>query len=275
MTRKRMLFATYIFAAAVGVLSAALPMRAADAYVVQGYAQGPFIDQVAYVTWNSDAFFANSGSATATVRLLGVSNGAIPANVPRQFTIEPGRTASFSTTAGYGWGPITEHGTALWVVHLDVPDNVQVADVMYIGKAHRGESDGPSRFGMTHLPVVTRLVPAGQPQRHLATFLGDPTFIPSRTNVTIYNGGDALATASIEIRSFCDDSAVYQAGASIAPNTVVQITGLPQANVLCRESPYLEPGATYTVVTVDQPSFSFVSSLSNRDIPLTSISVTP
>lgn len=263
----------------VAVCSLALycvrPISAADAYVLQGYAQGPFINAVEYVTWTPDAFFANAGTTPAVVRLLGVSNGKLPAVGVREFTIAAGRTAAFSTTVGQSWGPDGNSSSNLWVLHLDVPGSVQVADVMYIGQAHRGESDGRARFGMTHLPVFTALVPSGQPQRHLATFLGEPTFIPSRTNVTIYNAGEGSATALIEIRSFCDDTTVYQQTTSIGANTVVQITGLPQADVLCTESPALAPGATYTVVTVDRPSFSFVSSLSNRDVPLTSISVTP
>jgi hypothetical protein len=253
-------------------IAASTSVSAADVYVVQGYALGPYIDTLFYVTWITDAFLYNSGTATARVRLLGVSNGPMPTNSPLEITVPAQTSASLSSTPAVFWRP-GDTSASLWVLHLDVPDSVKLEDVMFIGEAHRGESDGPSRFGKLRLPVFTSLTPAGQPQYHLASFLGDPSLLPSRTNVTIYNAAADAAGARIEIRSHCDDSVVFSTSTSVPANTVVQVTGLPQAAGACSGKANIMSGATYTVVTVDRPSFTFVSNLSNRDVPLTSISV--
>jgi hypothetical protein len=133
----------------------------------------------------------------------------------------------------------------------------------------------PFRFGKVRLPTFRALTPAGEPQTHQATFLGSEQDIPSRINVGVYNGGTVTATAQIEIRRECDDTVVSGETVSVPAKTVLQATnfstnpghGCPPAS----PGPY-GPGV-YTVVTVDQPSFSFVSNLANTLLPITSISI--
>ena len=266
----RSLFALFLLSAFRGY--------SADRYVVQGSALGPQVGAL-FVTWTTDIFFFNTTATDAPIRLVGVSNGNFPSDLPSSFTIHANRSTSLSANGAVAtWGPRNPTFQPLWVLHIDVPDGVLLDDVLFIGEELSGQAPLPLDHytqGKIRLPVFNELTPANQAQIHLATFLGDFNSIPSRANVTIYNGGNVTAQAKIEIREHCDDAVLLTTTIAIPSNTIIQTSGLnaPAGHCGFDFGFTPPPSAIYTVVTVDQPSLSFVSSLSNRDVPLTSISI--
>jgi hypothetical protein len=269
------------FAVLVALIIIALPVPAADVYIVQGDARGPSIDRNTLVLWTTDAFFYNGDDLDAIITLLDASNGAAH-RIGDTFKIAPHRSLSL-TSSNRGWGSGT--GDPLWVLRVDVPPAVLVDASLFIGwQSLTGPSPSTFRFayGKARLPVFRSLTPPGQPQIHLATSLGPASNnsveiqVPSRINVAIYNGGAVQADATIEIRQHCDDRVVTSERVSIPANTIIQVGGFEART---RDCPPVDSSgdsirSVYTVVTVDQPSFSFVSNLSNAAIPTTSISIT-
>ncbi|MDP9362361.1 MAG: hypothetical protein M3P29_13035, partial [Acidobacteriota bacterium] len=200
---------------------------AGDIYIVQGSAEGPMFNDSERTIWTTDAVFYNTGSTNAVVTLLDVSNGGLrdPSRVPTSFTIPSHRTATLEGERT-GWFPAVFD--PLWAVHVDVPAGVLVESILFIGSRNEGGTnisprDRPTRFGKVRLPIFRALTPAGEPQRHLATFLGAEPDIPSRINVGVYNGGAVAATAQIEIRRECDDTIVSSATVSVPAKTVIQV----------------------------------------------------
>lgn len=122
-------------------------------------------------------------------------------------------------------------------------------------------------FGRTSLPVFRSLAAPNNPQVHLGADLGG---LPSRINVGIYNASqDATATARIELRSACNDTLLQSRIVSIPPNTIHQFGGFG-AHVFCERRFGSSAGtdfAMYVVVTVDQPSLSYVAALRNDELP--------
>jgi hypothetical protein len=205
------------------------PLSAADLYIVRGNASGPFFNAVEYVTWGTEVFFTNHSDALATVQLVGISNDEMPdSRVAKSFSIDPHRSAVLSRDASASeWTPASVQIQTLWVIHLSVPNDLVVDDVMFIGRGAAGlglplPGDYPYYFGKLRLPMFSSLVPANHEQVHAATFLGSPSYIPSRTNVAIYNGGTAAATARIEIHDYCDDSVLTTTSVSVPANSIVQ-----------------------------------------------------
>jgi len=253
----------------------AVKVYANDVYIVQGSARGPALISGELIYWSTDALFFNRGAADARVKLLGVSNGG-GSGAPPQFTLPPQRSASLERIA-----PVWKPGSVppLWLVHLDLPADVSVESLLFIGTIFDFGGGTPpiirpNRFGKVRVPVFTALVPANQPQVHLGTYFGE---MPSRINVAVYNASTTIASTRIEIRQQCDDTVVATRVVSVPPDAVVQFTGFPAEERQCPEfipgtigGP---PGAVYTVVTVDQPSFTFVSNLSNSESPLTSMAI--
>lgn len=245
--------------------------NAAEVYIVQGHARGPILSGISQLLWSTDAYFYNAGSAAARVRLLGVSNTAFP-EAPRDFTLAPGRSAALLRVAR-SFVPATF--PPLWIVRADVPDDVDVESILLVGTI---SDNGVTpieidryRFGKTRLPVFRELVPAGRRQAHLATFLGPP----SRINVAVYNAANSTATAHIEIRRHCDDVLVDQRDVSVPTDTLIQYGGFQAEHGECASDVAQTSGpGVYTIVTVNQPSITFVSNIANEYSPVTSFSVT-
>lgn len=245
-------------------------VSAAEIYILQGEARGPFMSSGGQVFWSTDAYFYNSSTTTARVRLLGLSNVANP-EPPRELTLAPGRTAALLKAAPTFRPPSVP---PLWIVRADVPEGVAVESILLVGTI----VDRPPLpleirrydFGKTRLPVFRALVPPNQRQPHLATFLGPE----SRINVGIYNAAGTPATARIEIRRHCDDVLVDERVVSLPADTVLQFGGFSAQHAECGADASLSGPGVYTVVTVDQPSVSFVSNVANAYSPVTSFSVT-
>jgi hypothetical protein len=244
----------------------AQPLIARDVYLVQGSADGIQVNSETTL-WSSDVLLYNKGATLGTVTLLGMSNGGQAAGTVRySFSVAPRQSASLERQIT--WRPAL--GSPLWVIHLEVPPELVVEDVVFIGSRDNNilasPTAQPRRYGKIRIPVFESLTPANEPQVHLESDLGD---IPARINVGIYNASDRTATAQIETRQHCDDGVISHQTMTIAANTVVQ------AGPFQAETPNCQglPRSIYTVVTVDAPSLTFVSALANSAIPTTSISI--
>ncbi len=260
--------------------------RAEDVYVVQGRADGPLIltNGIALceaIQWTSDVALYNTGEQDALVRVVGVSNGDI--HVPSGDTLLVPSHRSLNLIAKRpNWQGVTSD--PLWVLRLDVPAKLQLESILWIGSHNLCVSTFPNpyRFGQVRLPVVYSLTAPQQEQVHLVTTLGGDTF-RGRLNVGIYNGSEVQATAHIEIRQHCNNVTIAARTVSVAPNTLTQFGGfserpfsfLPEDPKRCQGPPFDgTPNAVYTIVTVDQPSFSFVSAIADNATPMASISIT-
>jgi hypothetical protein len=268
-----------VLAGGVLLLSAGT-IRAAEIHVVRFWTD---IAQVSptlcyRVGWRDHLLFRNTTGQDLSVRALSVSNGfeltdpdplLIPAHQIRSVLIVPQPAESAVRT---NWTPRNQPFILL-VNRLEVPDGVVVES--------RGEIYGPgpqdqplpcpisiplgfdSVLGSISLPVVRTLTPAGVEHVSLAADAGTRR---QRTNVSVYNGGASPANVRIELRRSCDDVAVATRTAVVPPASVAQFTGLsdPGGSGCSRTGvPYF---SRYAVVLMDQPGFSFVTSLV-ADVP--------
>ncbi len=267
-------------ASALGlVLLTARALCGMDVYVVRGSALGPILpDGNTYVLWTTEAYLYNTSTEVRTVTLLG---GGTPGQEHDALMIAP--HSSVSLVAVKSLWP--DNSKQLSVLHLDAPPDVLIESVLFIGSLN--SPNGPPltnvfRFGKTRLPVVKALVPAGQPQAHLATSLGRACVEPcgpqvsSRLNVSVYNAASVPASAIIEIRQHCDDRLISSRAVTIPAETIIQFGGFDTRTIDCPSAATTHDGnrLVYTVVTSDQPGFSFVSNLNNEATPTTGISIT-
>lgn len=253
---------------------------ATDRYVVQGEAAGAMVSGCEQLVWTTDAVLLNHGSTAAVVVVRKISNGGTIEGGRTTVVIPPGRSATldgaFSARLAHPNGP-------LWIVQLDAPDTVDVESVLRIGTINgcslASPTGRPDRFGRAQLPVFRSFVPAGERQAHLSTDLGYDVgkAVASHVNVAIYNPSDVVANAIIEFRQHCDDALLVSTSLTVPPDTLIQVPWLGGTNRNCPSFPddplRLGGGGIYAVVTVDQPSASFVSVLANTLIPSNSISV--
>jgi hypothetical protein len=263
-----------IAAIATAVMLTGTSARADDYYVLEGRAQGgPVLTNIDFLLWSSDVTFFNRGSSAATVRLLGVSNNRPADAVGTEFILPAGRSAALSRLRP-GW-LFDSPFEPLTVVHIDAPPTVAIESSLYIGTTTSLVFGAdPEKFGKTRLPVVRTLAAPGDAQLRLSTDLGS---IPGRLNVGVYNAGATPANVTVEVRQFCDDAVIESRAATIAANTVVQLTGFQATQRDCPAPGGIgtlgRPNGAYVIVRADQPSFSFVSALTNADVPTTSISI--
>lgn len=255
-----------------------------DLYLVQGLAVGPQPARNRTLLWTTDAYLYNAASSEARITLLHVSNSTA-ADYPRgdTLTLLP-HTSRSLLAAKPRW---RAGGDPLLVLHLDAPRQVFAETPLFIGDQYLEGPPATFRytFGKARLPVFRSLVAPGQEQIHLDTSLGPSSNdgagslqVPGHLNVAIYNASiDLPATATIVVRQHCDDREVTSRTVSIPRDSIVQVLGFDTRTMDCPA--FTSSGdaqrAVYTVVTVDQPSFSFVSVLSNQLPPTATISITP
>jgi hypothetical protein len=230
--------------------------QADDVWVLQGSAVGALNPAVSYL-YTSDALLYNSTQNSVTIQLLGISNGAL-VTTDRQFVLSPGRATSIGRE-GKAWAPNPD--ASLWVTHLSVPPGVVVESRISVGtQPNLIGQPTIGAYGKISFPVFRQLQAAGITKIHLGT---DLEAIPTRNNVAIYNAGDNIAHAHIAVHQMCDDRIIDTRDVNIAPNTIIQVTGLNAVTSGCTNA---GSAYTYVAVTVDQPSLSWVSSLSNADL---------
>ncbi len=241
--------------------------QASDVWAIQGQAIGPSVGNTCYMyQWMGDLLFHNTTPRAQTITVVDVSNGPLPATGDRSLVVPSGATVS-SARRGKLWFPLPTTSNPLWVTHLDIPDGVVMESRIEIGQTRCafGEVPNPSPiYGKLSFPVYRSLQPAGVPKFHIGTDLGS---IDARNNVAVFNAGTSLANVHIDLRQGCDDAVIDTLDVVLAANTTQQFS-LRNVQTNCGESATnTRPWVTYVVVTVDQPSVSFVSSLSNT-LPL-------
>jgi hypothetical protein len=264
---------------------ASAPARGNDVFVVRfdtTRAPAPF-PPCGGLVYRDELIFHNRGPTGTAVVPLGVSNG-VAAN-PEPLTLPAGMTRSSEGScdgcaAPSTWAPDPQ--PLLWVARLDVPDEVDVISRLLVLAGSPPACNGfPGPSARTYaglpMPVVRTLVPADVPQFHLGTDIGGDsggTADDGRTNVGIYNGGAADASASVELRRGCDGVVLERRTTIIPANTIIQLNGFSNVFTGCTD---LNTGSyeAYVVVTVDQPSFSYAVTLSNARLPLLSASSSP
>jgi hypothetical protein len=149
----------------------------------------------------------------------------------------------------------------LSVTELEVPPGADVEGRLeYYYDSCGAAPPSPVPAGVVRMPVFSRLVPAGEKQPHYLTDLGPQSV---RRSVAIYNAGLGPAFARISIRRphYIGESPLIQL-APIPADMLVQIPAatLPTCEAATATSPWW---VTVTDVTVDQPGFSFVTTLRN------------
>jgi len=247
---------------AAAILPAPIPVRAADAYVVRFRTTTGQDCQV--VGYRDHLTFHNTTGQDLTVRALGGSNGYQPPSDP--LVVPAGKTRAV-TIVPFGLGGLTNQwapvAPSVFVVNrLDVPDGLIVesrGEVYGIGLRVPCTpfSIGTEIFGEFSLPVVRILAAANVPEFHMASEFGT---LDSRTNVGVYNGGTANATAKVEVRAACDDRVLDSRTGTIPAASVVYVTGFEGTflGTTCLGGGGASDYARYVVVTLDQPGFSFV-----------------
>jgi hypothetical protein len=216
------------------------------------------------VNWQDELIFYNRTDVDLTVRNLAATAGAF--TPPGELVVPAGRVRSTLGKDGFliGGDPF---GAALIVNKLDVPDGVTVSSRADVFGPPPACGEPPTStlysYGSLPLPVFRSLAPANERRVHLTADLG---VRQRRSNVIVYNGGSAPATARIEFRTGCDDALISERFATIGPNSVIQIQGLTDDPFgrTCLGAGLTNDFLRYIAVTVDQPSFSHVMTISNE-----------
>lgn len=239
---------------------------ASDVYLFRFHARGTAVG-FAYLKWQDTALLLNHTDIPLVVRAVEVSKGFVPISSPQdRFTMSPGAVISLDDTDLALWEPVpvAESGDNLWVLHIDVPEGITVEsrdEIIRASASPFADLEPPFALGAAPMPTFTSIVPAAQKQSHLGTDLG---YKKARINVTIYNSSSVDSKAHIEVRRACDGLVVDSRDVTVAANTVVQTNGLdPMIDKSFDQTCATKvPWARYTVVTVDQPSLSLVSVVS-------------
>ena len=253
---------------AAGMLAA--PLVGAEVWLVRFSVRS---GSCSYIGWADTITLHNRGEVSATVRLLGVSNGAMP-NSSSTVSLAPHQTKLRDSLSGDDWRPTRL--PPLWVARLDVPAGVVVtslADVNQIGCSVNPGGAHVARRGAIPLPVFLSLVPANQRHVHLRTDIGfaqSPAsfgVIPNRINVGIYNAGLQDGTAAVEVRRVCDDGLIERRTVQVPANSIQQFGGFSNPGATVDTCNTFTPYETYVTVTLDQPGFSYALALANDSPP--------
>jgi hypothetical protein len=231
--------------------------QAADVWVLEGNGITQVLE-CKLVIWKPGLVVHNRGNDSVTIRPMHVSNGGVVASAQ---TVPAGSSArAIGGTAGAG----------AWISRFDIPDTLGVEARMelYSGTCiPLGAPPPTAPFAKIRMPVFRRLVAAGEEQVHYGTDLGG---IETRQNVGVYNAGEAAANVVITVKQpFCGTTSMQTA--LIPADTFAQVS---VQNVSPCSTGALQSNSTYTVVTVDQPSLSFVSTLRNGVGPDVTANVT-
>ncbi len=238
--------------------------RAADVYVLRFNLRSFPNGQCDGIRWRDDIVFHNTTGQDLKVVLLGITN-VLP-QPPTDLLVPAGRTVT--ATGNTNWDP----GEPIWVVHLDVPEGIvfQSRAEGFLQLCMGGPPSPSPERGAFPLPVARGLTPPDTSRTFLGTDFGSD---PSYSNVGVYNGGSAAAQAIIEMRQGCDDTILDRRTLQVPPNTVVQAVGIGAPTAGCPDGLQpTSPWTRYIVVTVDQPSFTYVI---NRLDDLTTVKKIP
>jgi len=243
----------------LGSMLAAVRANASEAWAFRFNAYG------STQSWHDDLAFHNTTNQDAVVHLIGVSNGSVNQGDLLDVVVPAGRTVSLADHSGV-WG--TDESPDLWVVHFDAPDGVLVSSR---GGLHLecpspcGQPPNPiPTLGTFTMPVVRSLAPAGTRQFHFGADLGGQT---SRSNVGIYNAGDAAATAVVYLYRACDDTLVGTRAVTVPANSARQVGIRPSAeSAPCADTQKLNQWLHYVTVVADQPGMSYVFNILEQPV---------
>lgn len=237
------------------------PLSASDAYIVRFSAHGK-ISGCHQVRWNDNVLFYNQNDEPAIIRLLDISNGTLLPGTPTTIAIPARQVTSLAREErDHPWAPTSfTDQYALWVLHLDIPFGVTVES-----RDEAADTDicTPERIfnGATvkvSMPVFRGLVQPNVTQAKLGTDLGSTQ---ARQNVAVYNASTTIANATIEVRSACDNHLIQAGTVSVPANSIVQYGGFATGPTNCTGNAYIQGWSRYILVTVDQPSFSLISTV--------------
>jgi hypothetical protein len=214
------------------------------------------------LTWRADAVLHNFTDQPHVVQLLDTSHGPFVGSGEVVVDSNRSRSMALSPTGdGQTLDPI-------WITHMEVPDGIRVEGRLEFDFENCSDHPrGVFAVGAVSTPVFESLVPPNTPQVHFGTDLG---IQPARYNVGVYNAGIVDALAHIEVtRPACPDDPRIIVQVTIPAGRFVQtsVFGIGRGTQ-CEVPVFLEKpvGAwlTYTTVTVDQPSLSYIVSLAGR-----------
>ena len=205
--------------------------------------------------WATETVFHNTSSSDRQIIVLHQSKGEI---LPPSIVVRGGESLPLSIFAGDFPPP------GLAAVEVDVPADVIVESRLeyrnILPCSGQPPALGPS--GKLALPSFA-LVAANRQQRHFGLDLGVQSV---RVNVGVYNAAPIPAIAMIEMRrAACDDrvSTVITIPADTLLQTTVSVPAICVAPLHPR-TPFWTVNAT---VTIDQPSFSYATTVSNTQPP--------
>ena len=228
----------------------ARPIHARDVWMLGGFAESQ-AGACARIRWVADPIVYNLTPDSISVKVVHVSNG--------------GAEGVESTVPAFSLARVTSLGAgsndSMWISHLEIPASAYVEGRMEYFNVNQCSLFPPDPVpeGKVATPVFTKLVSPATPQVHVGTDLGRQAV---RMNVTIYNAANVTAFATISVRlPSCADTPSAEREIRIAADTVIQV---PMGTVKCTQGAVWP---SYVTVTVDQPSLSFVSTLSNDVAP--------
>jgi hypothetical protein len=230
-----------------------------------GSAKGAVAGCTPVYTWTADAYFHNIGAQPAELRVIDTSNdGGL---VPISTTLLPQQSVALSRLFAERAPRIP-----LFVTHLAVSDSILGEGRLEYGYDFPCNPfpplPGPAGKGL--LPVFTELQPAAVAQTHFGT---DLALQKARINVGIYNDGDVTASATVETRRpGCPGGATERQSIQIPAKTIIQTT-VRTPGVCAVSDPLMPSWEVVTAVSVDQPSLSYASVVSNEQAPVTSFTI--
>ena len=235
---------------------------ARDVWVIMGNAKGPVSGCSQVYTWTADAYFHNVGTEAVSIKIIDSSNGGGPAAIDA--IVLPQQAVALSRLFG-----ARAPSLPLFVAHLAVDDSILGEGRLEYRYDFPCSTLPPllGPVGKGSLPVFTELQPALIPRPHFGT---DLALQKARINVAIYNDGNVMAVATVETRRpGCIGAAPERQSVLIPPKTIIQATVKTPANCDVGD-PLMPAWEVVTTVTVDQPSLSYVSVVSNERAPVTS-----
>jgi hypothetical protein len=257
----------WLLISVVGLLYLSVsPCRASDAYLIEFLRISGKQAGCEQAVWSSVTLLYNRGDTPAVITFLDMANGSLASTKPRSFSIPSHRAVDLIRTVGWEPEPSPTYQPT-WLLHIDIPPNVTIENRNEVTKADICEPSGTrSRVAAkVSIPIVRQLAEAGIPQVFLGT---DVVTYNSRENVMIYNAGAQAATARIEVRRACDDLIMDSGTATISPRSLVQIGSFTTGPAgICSGVSLIEDYVRYTVVTLDQPGFAVVSTLTEQQTP--------
>lgn len=239
--------------------------NARDVWVVMGSARGPASGCSPVYTWSADAFLHNVGPQPASVKVIDTSNGV--GAEPIDSVVPPQHAVALSRLFGQRVPP-----NMLFVTHLSVTDSILAEGRLEYAYDFPCSTLPPlmGPVGKGLFPVFTELRQPLAPQTHFGT---DLALQRARINVGIYNDGDVTALAMVETRRpGCVGGTPERQSIQIPPKTIIQTTVRTPASCDVGD-PLMPTWEVSTTVTVDQPSFSYVSIVSNEQPPVTSFTI--